>query len=389
MKKNVLMLSLDAKIFDASSLSDSQARHLAYAKALADRPDGGHLLILVPTSNKTHVTTQLTPSCSVVPAFTHLLGRFFALLRAGKKILEQHPVHTVTTQSPFDDGLAGYLLAKRAGARFIPQIRGDIFSRSFLFERFPFALLVFPLCVWLLRRAAAIHVVSHWIERTLRQRGFRNQIAVLPSAISFQPFQFSSSDDRSRFRLQHNIPDSTVVFLFVGTIHPVKNIPFLLRAFTTTAARMPNVQLVIAGDGPDRSSIHAWQRANPHNATKVLILGPILHADIGLWYAAADVFVLSSKYEGLSRALREAARSSLPIIATEVSGADEVVVDGENGFLCAQNDQAAYASAMQRLATDTELRKRFGEFSRAHEAASFNTEALIRKRIELWLDPLT
>ncbi len=79
---------------------------------------------------------------------------------------------------------------------------------------------------------------------------------------------------------------------------------------------------------------------------------------------AADVFVLPSRHEGMPLALLEAMDAVLPVVATRVIGSEEVVVDGETGFLVPSEDSAAIAAAVGCLLGDCEMRLRFGAAGR-------------------------
>jgi glycosyltransferase involved in cell wall biosynthesis len=90
-----------------------------------------------------------------------------------------------------------------------------------------------------------------------------------------------------------------------------------------------------------------------------------------------DVFVLSSKSEGLSLTLLEAEAAALPIVATRVGGNPEVVHDGDTGFLVPSGDEAALGSALARLLQDRGLRARLGARGRASYCAHFTLQAMV------------
>ena len=98
--------------------------------------------------------------------------------------------------------------------------------------------------------------------------------------------------------------------------------------------------------------------------------------------ADAEMFVLSSDYEGLSNALLECMMMGMPCISTACEGSMDVIRSGENGILTEIGDQEQMASAMARLADDPELRERLGKAA-AVTAERFRKEEVVRKWIEV------
>jgi glycosyltransferase involved in cell wall biosynthesis len=132
----------------------------------------------------------------------------------------------------------------------------------------------------------------------------------------------------------------------------------------------------IVGDGPDRDAV----------AAELGDAGELLGArdDVAEQLARADVFVLSSRSEGLPMAILEAMAAGLPVVATDVGGIPELVADGETGLLVPPGDADALAAALQRLVADAELRRRLGDAARARVEERFSLAATRRAHVELY-----
>lgn len=156
----------------------------------------------------------------------------------------------------------------------------------------------------------------------------------------------------------------------VGRLTVQKNQALLIDAFSDVCADFPKAVLEIYGEGDLRESLQA-QIESLGLGERVKLCGNV--SDVHEKISDASVFCLSSDYEGLSNALLEAMMLGLPCVSTRCAGADEYIVDGENGFLVEVGDRAGLADKMRRLLGDDKLRE---EFSRSAVEASvaFSTE---------------
>lgn len=131
-----------------------------------------------------------------------------------------------------------------------------------------------------------------------------------------------------------------------------KGIDHLIRA----VEEVPEVRLLVAGDGPDEARLRALVHAGKA-AERVTFCGRVARERLGLFYRAADYTVVYSGYEGLSHTLIESLLAGTPVIASDKGGNPEVVQHGDNGLLVPFPDPAALAGAIQvALAGDTRAR---------------------------------
>ncbi len=138
-------------------------------------------------------------------------------------------------------------------------------------------------------------------------------------------------------------PTGTKRILAVGALKSEKNYPLLLRALAGVRERIP-ASLLILGDGPLREALEA-QVAQDGLGNAVIFAG--FDTDPWPYYAAADLFVLSSDSEGLPSVLIEALHAELPIVSTDCpSGPREILADGNYGALVNRDDDEALAAAM-------------------------------------------
>jgi glycosyltransferase involved in cell wall biosynthesis len=162
--------------------------------------------------------------------------------------------------------------------------------------------------------------------------------------------------------------------VFVGRLEPVKGVPLLLEAFARIAATHPGARLTIAGDGGVRARLMARAEALGL-ADRIHFPGYLDEAQVADLLASADMMVLPSFAEGLPVVLMEAMASGLPVIATQIAGVPELVVDGVSGLIVPPGDVAGLARAMDRLLADADLRAAMGQAGRAQVLAQHDIRA--------------
>ena len=153
--------------------------------------------------------------------------------------------------------------------------------------------------------------------------------------------------------------------------------PFLQVRTGDFRQRAPGSNLIPGGHFPFAATFVDCDRESGHG---------LIRGDVPQCMAAADVFALPSRWEGLPMVLLEALVMGAPVVATRVEGVDEVITDGENGLLIASEDAVGLAEALLRLLEDAELR---GKLSRAGQAcvrAQYTVDTMCAQYAR-WLTP--
>lgn len=144
----------------------------------------------------------------------------------------------------------------------------------------------------------------------------------------------------------------------VGRLIPPKNHKLLIDAFCEVSKDFPEYTLEIFGDGEEKENL-ARYIAELGLAEKVHLMGRVKNVPEAT--KDAELFVLSSNFEGMPNALIEAMCLGLPVISTRVSGAEDMIKDGESGFLVDAGDTAGLAEAMKKMLASDELRKNMAQ----------------------------
>lgn len=165
--------------------------------------------------------------------------------------------------------------------------------------------------------------------------------------------------------------DTEIRLLFVGRIAPVKGLRLLIEAMTALVDEIPELRLILVGDGTDRKVIEAAARPL---GDKVRFTGYLSQAEVATTLRTADICVLPSFAEGVPVFLMEALASRKPVIATQVAGVGELVENGQSGLLVPPGDVGSLITAIRTLASNPERRHKMGDIGRKRVVESFDIQ---------------
>lgn len=179
-------------------------------------------------------------------------------------------------------------------------------------------------------------------------------------------------------------PKPTYDVIAVGNLRDgQKGIDILLRALATIPGRFSRA--LVVGDGPARDGLEQLSR-ELGLSDRVEFCGA--SRQVPQLLAAARLFVLSSRYEGMPNALLEAMAQGLPAVATAVGGVAEIMTDGETGVIVPPEDPEALAGAIAALLSDAERSGRLGQAARARIQERFTVAAHVNSLLAVYLDVL-
>ncbi len=175
------------------------------------------------------------------------------------------------------------------------------------------------------------------------------------------------------------------MLLGVGRLSVEKNFTTLIAIFARLAARHPDWDLVILGEGPLREALQR-QITSAGLAERVFLPGSV--GNVGDWYARASLYAMSSHFEGFPNTLVEAMAYGLPAVSFDCdTGPRDIIRHAVDGFLVAPGNDGAMESALEKLILDNELRTDFG--SRAMEARErFSLKKISSMWEELFVRPV-
>jgi glycosyltransferase involved in cell wall biosynthesis len=237
-----------------------------------------------------------------------------------------------------------------------------------------------PLRRSVLRNAAAIVANSEGLAATSRAAD-PFPVHVIANGVDSTLFHPSTGAEASR-------ADRRLRLLFVGRVHPEKNLGIVLRQLASLPPAVRECfELQIAGDGTERPELEALA-GQLGLAAQVRWLGWQPKEAVPALYRSADALVNPSQYEGMPNSVLEAMASGLPILASDVPGNRSVVVPGDTGILFPLEQPALLGAALARLAADRSWGKAMGQAGRKRIEAEFSWLRTAQSYLEL-LRPVT
>jgi glycosyltransferase involved in cell wall biosynthesis len=204
--------------------------------------------------------------------------------------------------------------------------------------------------------------------------GRRGRVEVVCNGVDVE--RFPAAVDRRAMRASLSVGDDHHLMTMVGTFKRQKGQTYLIEALTQLAPEFPRLRLALAGDGVLREAVERQVSANGLD-DRVSFLGT--RRDVDAILAASDSFVLPSLWEGLPVALVEAMASGLPVVATEVSGSKQIVVDGVSGRLVPPGDPSALSEAIRSILVDEQGAAAMGRAGREHVVVSLGATEHARR----------
>jgi len=303
---------------------------------------------------------------------------FLALLQLWNLFLAEKPdvVHTHSSKA----GILGRLAAKLAGVPVIVHTyHGFGFNdyQPHLVKRLYVALE--RLCC---RFTHAIVFVSKANEDYARRHGLGDpaRYHLIRSGVALAGYP-ARVENKGRRKAELGFGLHKPLVLSIGNLKPQKNPADFIAMAQRVSARLPETEFLFVGDGPLRQRLEFQVIA--HGLSNRVKLPGWRH-DTAELLALADVFVMTSLWEGLPRALVEALKSGVPAVCYAADGVVDVLQDGVNGFVVAPRDVNALSERVCALLQDDSLRREMGRRAAASIGPEFDIDVMVRAQERLY-----
>lgn len=209
-----------------------------------------------------------------------------------------------------------------------------------------------------------------------------DKITVIPTAPALSPPATRHGSAAERKRLL-GVSGTDPLIVLAGRLEPQKGHRVVIEAMKAVIAEFPRAQLVFLGEGSLRSQLEQLVRDKQLD-DNVQFAG--YQRNVRDWFAAADLSVLPSFYEGLPMTALESLSEACPMVATAVDGTPEIVRDGETGILVPPGDVDQLAQAICLMLRDREFAKRTALAGQREVLENFSVDKLIARTQEFYLN---
>ena len=209
------------------------------------------------------------------------------------------------------------------------------------------------------------------------------RVVVVPVGMTFEP-ETQTSEAKTAFKeaISEGLSAYPVV-LYVGRFCPQKNLPLWLNVAAEIVKSVPDCRFILAGAGELKP--HRQRQAADLGLTDhVIFTGTVAYQEMPRLYAAADLFLLTSRYEGFGRVVVEALASGIPAVATISTGPEDIIREGETGYLLGPSDMHGLAGRCIALLEAPEQRMAMGRTGQKDMRERFDISVVVATLIDAW-----
>ena len=324
---------------------------------------------------------------SVIFKLMYILSSIFV----GVRVVKKYGIHlTFCKGGHLYLGLSAFLIGRLTGRSCLLRVNEDTVLSLMVFLRrkgLPHALVsLIGKIARLLEQellTRATFITTHGPTHYARIRRWTEKVAFIPLGVDFNLFKMMPERDVKKARAELLGDPAKRVVLFVGRIHPMKDLPTLLKAFKSLSEEVGDVVLLIIGGGVEEATCKALAE-ELRITDKTLFLGVLPNEQLPIYYNMADVYVLPSLYEEWSNTIMEAMACGVPVVATDVGGNPCLIRDGETGFLVPPKRPDLLAEKIRIILENEELARRMGEKAR-EEIKKYDRRASVKAYKEIML----
>ncbi len=236
------------------------------------------------------------------------------------------------------------------------------------------------------QKADLIVTISRYsLEKMQKHYGVDpSKVRIVPNGVD--PEKIKPSENQAELKRQFGLGEAPVV-LFVGALIPRKGLSFLVEAAKQVAKTHGDVRFVLVGDGPLKTQLTVDLAAN-NLSGNFLFKSGLTEESLAKMYGCADVFVLPSIQEGQGIVLLEASAAGKPVVAFDIGGVNEAVVNGETGLLVNRGSSGELAEALLKLLGDVGLREKMGSAGRKFVVENFTWDICAQKMLAVYREAL-
>jgi len=320
------------------------------------------------------------------PRYLRLPGAWFrvlagiavykAILPLASKLHNEQPIDVIHSNFILPDGLAGIRLGQKLKLPTVCTVRG---SDAFIYPNENRLNLYYSKVV--IRRTNQIVTVSQALKTAAETLAEPSQtVRVIYNGVEFEKFQPPGKDEANQSI--PNILSKKPYILFVGRNIYIKGLKDLLEAFAKLVDKIKHNLVVVGAARSEVESLAPDLTALLKD--RLIVTGPLPPDEIPAYMQNCDLFVLPSYSEGLGNVILEAMACERPVVATNICGIPELVIDGENGRLVPPGEPLILAEVIESLIVNPELCRQMGRRGRERVEKEFTWQGGASELISIY-----
>ena len=330
----VLMISSDKNIFkDGSAVRERMAE---YGKLFHQL----HIIVFTKIFQK-FKAGKISDNVWVYPtrSWSRWLYPFDAVMVAKSEFGKFLPkiINIISTQDPFETAIAGSWLAKKFKIPLQIQAHTDFLNHYFLKESLLNKIRII-IAKYSIKKADRIRVVSDRIKKSLILNfgdGFESKIDILPIFADTEKL----INTPAIFDVRKKYPQFSFIILTASRLEKEKNIILAIETMKEVVRNYPKAGMLIVGDGREKNKL---KRLVLNYGLENNIIFEGWQTDLISYYKTSNIFLSTSIYEGYGLTIIEALSCGCPVISSDVGIAREIILEGENGFICPVGDKDCF-----------------------------------------------
>lgn len=210
----------------------------------------------------------------------------------------------------------------------------------------------------------------------------REKFVVIRSGFDVGMFMnYDSSNNKTKAK--YGLSENDIIIGKIARLSVIKGHRYLLEAFTEICKKIPNIKLVLIGDGENKQKLVKYINKN-NLVDKVIFTGLIPPDEMPSIISILDVVVHTALLEGLPRVFTQSMLMGKPVIAFDLDGAHEVIEDGKNGYLIEPMNIEMLAEKIIDLVSDLSKARKFGEYAKNNIKDDFSINAMVENNHKLY-----
>jgi glycosyltransferase involved in cell wall biosynthesis len=321
------------------------------------------------------ITVYYFKNISNILAFKHRILTPWKMLPALVRNIHRYDIVHINGLRNIHDIMA-FFCAKNYDVPYIQQSHGDI-PRIMAKKRLKWLIDV-SFSYSLIKNAQKVIALNRWEAEQYKRIGVpEEKIAIIPNGINLS--EYAELPPKGLFKRKFNIPESKKVILYLNRIDKIKGTDILVKTYAHLVKKMGYKDAILAIAGPDEGFLNEVKSiANALNVSdSIIFTGPLYGKNKLQAYVDSDVYLLSSRYETFPMTILEAYACSKPVIAFDVGGLKDLVIDRETGFLVEFGEVEKLAKSILNILNDENMAIRMGLRGKKFLKENFTIEKVV------------